>query len=169
MRAAGEICWPLLMTLTGNRMGIFDVPCPLCSHLRKPANRKNPCCASGITSGRTLAASVASTATQTAMPHSDSPWARRIDRKQLALMMREADKAKVERDNRMRRQRSICGAVHSIANTPAERYLRSRGITCPLPAPLRFLPASGPHPPAMVAPFGVPAERESLANSIPQG
>ena len=43
MRAAAEIIsWPVLMALTGNRVGVFDVPCPLCSSQRKPANRKKP-------------------------------------------------------------------------------------------------------------------------------
>jgi hypothetical protein len=46
-----------------------------------------------------------------------------------------------------------------IQATVAEIYLRAeRGITCPLPATLRFLPASDQHPPSMIAPFLIPAE-----------
>ena len=76
--------------------------------------------------------------------------------------MRKADKVRLEQVNQRRRmaQHLWDGSV-PIAGTPAESYLRGpRGITCPLPATLRFLPASGPHPPAMVAPFGIPAEPE---------
>jgi hypothetical protein len=45
--------------------------------------------------------------------------------------------------------------------TIAERYIReARGITCPLPATLSFLPAHGEYPPAMIAPFGPAHETE---------
>jgi hypothetical protein len=162
MRAGADIPWATLMALTGNRMGVFDVSCPLCSPQRKPLNRKKPvlriwhdqrpdfcsfCCAHCDAHG---------------YAHSDSPFARRIDPKQLALMMREADKAKVERDNKMRRTaKYLWSGSIPIQGTPAEAYLRGvRRIICPLPATLRFLPANGPHAPAMVAPFGIPDEPE---------
>jgi len=46
-----------------------------------------------------------------------------------------------------------------IAGTIAERYLRSRGITCELPATLAFLPARKPeHHPAMIAAFALADE-----------
>jgi hypothetical protein len=46
-----------------------------------------------------------------------------------------------------------------IAGTIAERYLRGRGITCPLPATLGFLPAHKPeHHPALIAAFAIPDE-----------
>jgi hypothetical protein len=48
-----------------------------------------------------------------------------------------------------------------ISGTPAEKYLRKRGITCPLPPTLGFLPPSKPeHHPAMIAAFGIPDEPE---------
>src|SRR5262249_12562849 len=48
-----------------------------------------------------------------------------------------------------------------IRRTVAENYLRrERGICCPLPATLRFLPALGRHPPSMIAAFGFVAEPE---------
>jgi hypothetical protein len=48
-----------------------------------------------------------------------------------------------------------------IAGTVAEAYLRTRGITCPLPVTLAFLPPYKPeHHPAMIAGFGIPDEPE---------
>jgi hypothetical protein len=48
-----------------------------------------------------------------------------------------------------------------IVGTLAERYLRgARKIDGDFPATLRFLPASGQHPPAMIAAFGIPDEPE---------
>jgi hypothetical protein len=48
-----------------------------------------------------------------------------------------------------------------ITGSIAERYLRARGITCPLPATLAFLPPTKPeHHPAMIAAFGIPDEPE---------
>ena len=47
-----------------------------------------------------------------------------------------------------------------ISGTIAELYLRSRGITCPLPPTLGFLPATGTYPPAMIAAFAIPDEPE---------
>ena len=47
-----------------------------------------------------------------------------------------------------------------IAGTLAERYLRSRHITCPLPPTLAFLPPSGDYPPSMIAAYALPNEIE---------
>jgi hypothetical protein len=48
-----------------------------------------------------------------------------------------------------------------ITGTIAERYLRGRGITCPLPPTLAFLKPSRPeHHPAMIAAFGLCTEPE---------
>jgi hypothetical protein len=48
-----------------------------------------------------------------------------------------------------------------IADTPAERYLREkRRFTIPLPETLRFLPASGRHPPSLIGAFGLAIEPE---------
>jgi len=47
-----------------------------------------------------------------------------------------------------------------IAGTIVEIYLReARGITCPLPSALRFLPAYKHYPAAMIAAFGLTLER----------
>ena len=54
-----------------------------------------------------------------------------------------------------------------IAGTPAERYLRSRKYSGPLPATLRYLPPhKREHHPAMIAAFGVPNEPQPSALQI---
>jgi hypothetical protein len=48
-----------------------------------------------------------------------------------------------------------------LSGSPAETYLRSRGIRCDLPSTLGFLPARKPdHHPAMIAAFYIPDEPE---------
>jgi hypothetical protein len=55
-----------------------------------------------------------------------------------------------------------------IDGTIAARYLRdARGISCPLPSTLRFLPPRGEHPPALIAPFGIPDEPEPGGLALP--
>ncbi len=51
--------------------------------------------------------------------------------------------------------RFLWGRATPIAGNPAEAYLRTRGCWLPsLTDNLRFLPATDPHPPAMIARFG---------------
>jgi hypothetical protein len=69
------------------------------------------------------------------------------------------------RDNHERRQHEKAAWLwlqrHPIKGTIAEKYLRGRWITCPLPPTLAFLPPNKPeHHPAMVAAFGLPDESE---------
>jgi hypothetical protein len=54
-----------------------------------------------------------------------------------------------------------------IQGTLAEIYLRhERGISCPLPATLRFLPGNERYPPAMIAAFVIPEEHEPGSLSV---
>lgn len=56
-----------------------------------------------------------------------------------------------------------------IAGTPAETYLRARGIWCPLPPTLGFLPPSKPeHHPALITAFGLVDELEPGELSAPR-
>jgi hypothetical protein len=68
--------------------------------------------------------------------------------------------AEYEREQR-RKARWLWAQCQPITGSIAERYLRARGITCPLPATLGFLPARGEHPPAMTAAFGLCDEPDS--------
>jgi hypothetical protein len=78
----------------------------------------------------------------------------------------------VSERQRQERERAHTGKQHDkarwlwsqrrpIQGTIAERYLRSRGITCPLPPTLAFLPPRKPEQhPAMIAAFALPDEPE---------
>lgn len=55
-----------------------------------------------------------------------------------------------------------------ISGTPAERYLRARGITCPLPLTLAYLPAREKHSHALIAAFAIPAEPEPGVLAAPR-
>jgi hypothetical protein len=46
------------------------------------------------------------------------------------------------------------------SGTTVEKYLRNRGIACPLPATIGYLPPSSSYPPAMVAAYCIPGEGE---------
>lgn len=69
---------------------------------------------------------------------------------------RRGAQAKAEAEKRERQALAICREALPIHGTPAETYLRGRGITCPLPSSLRFHPECWHGPsarrwPAMVA------------------
>src|SRR5262249_27413389 len=71
------------------------------------------------------------------------------------------ERDRVHRADRLAKARWLWSKRKPIAGTIAERYLReARGIICPLPATLGFLPAHGEHPPAMIAAFGPAHETE---------
>jgi hypothetical protein len=71
----------------------------------------------------------------------------------------QADERNVAHHQERRRlARWLWQGAEPIRGTLAEKYLRSRGVTCELPATLRFRPARGVHPPAMISAFGIPAE-----------
>ena len=79
----------------------------------------------------------------------------------IAEMRREAEqKAEEHRKERLGKARWLWSTSKPIEGSIAERYLRNRAIKVPLPATLRFLPARGEYPPAMIAAFGLPRESE---------
>jgi hypothetical protein len=70
----------------------------------------------------------------------------------------DTDKYKLEQQ---RKAAWLWAQCKPLAGTPAERYLRSRGITCALPATLGFLPPNKPeHHPALISAFTIPDEPE---------
>ena len=85
----------------------------------------------------------------------------RVPVERIAEMRRDADrKAEEHRQERLDKARWLWRISRPIEGTAAERYLRNRAITVPLPATLRFLPGRGEYPPAMIAAFGLPREPE---------
>jgi hypothetical protein len=74
--------------------------------------------------------------------------------------------AESETDNRGK-ARGLWQRSQPIQGTLAEIYLRrERGISCPLPATLHFLPGNERYPPAMIAPFVIPDEHEPGSLSV---
>jgi Toprim domain len=71
----------------------------------------------------------------------------------------------VARDAQRKRERAALALrlwqqAQSADFTPADVYLRSRGISCLIPATIRFLPARDDYPPAMITAFGFADEPE---------
>jgi hypothetical protein len=155
--SAGMFNFSDLAALTGNRLGVIDAPCPACGPMKERAVSAKRrvlriyheqadfigyhCARCGI---RGWAAS------QTAKP---------IDKYELSRRMRQADaRHSAHVQQRRRLANWLWATAKPLRGTPAECYLRSRGITCDPPATFRFLPQSGQHPPALVAAFGIPSE-----------
>jgi hypothetical protein len=65
------------------------------------------------------------------------------------------DQADYEK-KQLAKARSIWRTGKPAYGSLVEAYLRTRGITCVIPATIRFLPAWKDLPPAMLMPFGIP-------------
>jgi hypothetical protein len=145
-----------LAQLVGNKV-MARAPCPLCSPMRKPSNRKLPV----LTIWRRAPYFV----TYSCNHCLESGWAadayaQPVSRAEIKRRMREAEEAHLaEEGRRMSKARWLWDQTQPAAGTIAEAYLRSRGITT-VPPVLQFLPARGEYPPAMVAPYGLGMERE---------
>ena len=145
--------------LTGGKLGVHDVPCPLCSPTRKPTNRRKRVlriwrldpdfasyhCAHCLADG-----------------YARDGDAARPD----PVALESARRAAAERDRaataeRLGKARWLWSRRRPFVGTIAERYLReARCYPGPLPATLGFLPARGEHGPALIAAFGLPTEPE---------
>jgi Toprim domain len=145
--------------LTNGRLGTHDAPCPLCGPLKSAHGRRRKvmrvwrvepgfatfhcerCGESGYLHDR----------------HAPEP-----DPVHLAKAHAEAaERDRVHKADRLDKARWLWSRRKAIAGTIAERYLReARGIHCPLPATLGFLPSHGEYPPAMIAAFGIAHEIE---------
>jgi putative DNA primase/helicase len=91
----------------------------------------------------------------------------RLERERIEREAREAEELRRQH----RKARWLWSQRQPIGGTIAERYLReARGITCPLPATLGFLPPRKPeHHPAMIAAFALPDEIEPGLLGEPRG
>jgi hypothetical protein len=158
-----------ILAIAGGRPGHFDVACPACGPDRAaPSNRIRRVLRLYVVD-ETFAGycCVRCGAKGNVRPHGGQ--SRPIDREALAAARTDAERrlrlAAVEgRTNALRLWRRRI----PIAGTIADRYLREvRQCRGEVPATIAFLPAGGPHPPAMIAAFGVPAEPEPGILSIP--
>jgi hypothetical protein len=153
-------------SLTGGRLGHFDVPCPSCGPQRRsPINQRRKvlriwrvtftfatyCCARCEMRG-----------------YAREDGARAPDPVELARTKAAAEYfAATATEAKRHRARWLWGQRRPIAGTPAERYLReTRAYGGPLPATIGFLPARAEFAPAMIAAFAMPAEIEPGQVSI---
>jgi hypothetical protein len=145
--------------LTGGRFGTHDVPCPFCAPFKSPHGQRRKvmrvwrlddgfatfhcerCGESGYVHDR----------------HAPKP-----DPVKLAKARTEAaERDRIHKADRLGKARWMWSRRRPLAGSIAETYLRrARGIGCPLPATLGFLPAHGEYPPAMIAAFGIAHEVE---------
>jgi hypothetical protein len=151
--------------LTGGKLGIFDVPCPLCGPYK--SNRGQRRCVlrvyrtepgfAGYHCARCGEAGYARDR------HAPSP-----DPAELAKACAEAAKRdQIHKADRLAKARWLWSQHKPIIGSVAERYLReTRKIGCPLPATLGFLPARGEYPAAMIAAYGLGHEIEPAVIAI---
>jgi hypothetical protein len=145
--------------LTGGKLGTHDVPCPLCGAYHSPqGQRRKVLRIWRIEPGfATFCCARCGEAGYVHDQHAPAP-----DTTRLAKARAEAvEHDRTHKIDRLSKARWLWSQRKSIADTIAERYLRERrGIGCPLPATLGFLPAHGDYPPAMIAAFGLAHEVE---------
>ena len=156
-----------LRSLIDNKLGRIDVPCPVCGPDRKRTfNRKRKVLRIWRESPEFITYNCERCGAKGWFHDKRSP---RINHAGLRRLIREADEGLVA-DIHTRRERAqwLWKQSEPIKGTIAERYLRTRGITCPLPATLRFVPARKDYPPAMLAVFGVPSEPEPGVLDVPR-
>jgi Toprim domain len=149
-----------LTRLTGERLGRFDVACPLCGPYRRAlVNQRRP-----VLRVWRLEPGFA---TFLCVRCGEKGWARDRsaalpDPVKLARARAEAVECdRVGAAERLSKARWLWSKRQPIAGSIAETYLRqARVYQGPLPATLGFLPARGKHGPAMIAAFGLPTEPE---------
>jgi hypothetical protein len=154
--APDKLDFSTLQALSGGKLGTFDVPCPACSPLRRPANRKLRVLRIWHERPDFLTFTCAHCS---AHGYAHEQGKRPLNDATINRLIREAQ-ARAETHTQRRRNlaRWLWDGAVPIRGTPGERYFRSRGVRCQLPNTLRFRPARGKHPPAVVAAFGVPSE-----------
>jgi Toprim domain len=146
--------------LIGSQIGTFDVACPLCGPSRRsPVNRRRQTLRI-FRRGRGFAGFYCARCGEKGACRDHAaqpPDLNKLKRAKAEAAEREHQTAQ----ERLRTARSLWSRSVPITGTIAESYLRScRGYGGPLPTTLRFLPARGGHPPAMIAAFALPTEFE---------
>jgi len=145
--------------LTNGRLGTHDIPCPLCGRFKSPGGQRRD-----VLRIWRVEPGFAGYHCARCGEHGyvRDRYAPEPDPVRLAKAQAEAaERDRVHKADRLAKARWLWSQRKPIAGTIAERYLReARGITCPLPATLGFLPAHGDYPPAVIAAFGMAHEVE---------
>jgi hypothetical protein len=155
------IGFDVIHRLIGNKVGIFDVPCPLCGPYKRAArNQRRPVLRIyRIESGFAGFHCARCGEKGAAFDHNGPP----PDQVKLAKVRPDtAERDRVHKAERLRKARWLWSQRQPIRHSIAETYLRdARGYRGPLPSTLGFLPARGAYPPAMIAAFGIAHEIET--------
>ncbi len=146
--------------LTGGKLDVHDVPCPLCGPSKSNASsRRKPVLR--------IWRNEPAFATYHCARCGEKGYVRDGTARPLDLAAIERAKAEAARREsvtaaeRLSKARWLWANRCPIQGSPAETYLReARGYQGPLPATLGFLPARGDYEPAMIAAFGMPDEPE---------
>jgi hypothetical protein len=152
--------------LTGGRIGIFDVACPLCGPERQSAMKRNRrvlrvwCLEEGFATFHCARCGESGYVRNGSSPAPDP----------ISLARARTEAAERERGagaDQVRTARWLWSLRRPIAGSTAERYLReARRYSGPLPPTLGFLPARGEYPPAMIGAFGIADEPEPSITRI---
>jgi hypothetical protein len=137
--------------LSRGKLGTHDIVCPICAPYHSPrGQRRKVLHAWRVEPGF---------ATYCCARCGEAGYARDCRRSQPQRQQIAA--ASAQAAEHIRIDKALWSQRKRIAYSIGEIYLRDkRGISCPLPATLRFLPARGDYAPAMVAAFGFACETE---------
>jgi hypothetical protein len=155
------ISFTYLAHLADHRLGVHDVPCPVCGpERRSPINRRRKVLRLWCLSPEFISYRCARCDVHGYVRGNDDVPA--LDPAMLAQVRAEAQRfARATAEAKRQKALWLWKQRRPINGTVAERYLRdARGYGGPLPTTLAFLPARGDHAPAMIAAFGIPAELE---------
>jgi hypothetical protein len=152
-----------LRDLSGGRLGVTDAPCPLCSHLRKPANRRLKVFrayrqAPDFISFHCIHCEAKGWASDRATGEAVRPSPEEIEKIRADIAARDAahTRARLSTALALWHRRREPGPA-----TPTRTYLRDpRCYGAKIPATIGHLPASRDFPPAMIAAFGMARETE---------
>jgi hypothetical protein len=156
-----EIDFDVMISLIADRYGKIDIACPECGPTRRTsANRKRKVCRvwrdnPDFIGYHCCRCRLKGSVRRHGAQH-DINW-KELEKLRAEAAARDADYAALQQ----RKARWMWQRACPIQRTPAETYLRSRGIGCDLPMTLRFLAPDRPgRHPAMIAAFGMAEEPE---------
>lgn len=148
-------------SLMHGRFGHVDAPCPACGPLRRSsANQKRRTMRLWCSDPKFITFHCARCGQRGWASGGEGSPVERTAPADLGKI--RADIARRDAEHETARRLKALGLWrrrNSIANTPAETYLRdARGYRGPIPATIGFLPASGDFPPAMITAIGTARE-----------
>jgi len=151
--------------LTAGQLGAHDVPCPLCGPYKSRQGQRRQVLRIWRLEPGFAGYHCARCGESGYVRDRDAPAPDPV--KLAAARAEAAMRERAHEADRLAKARWLWSRRKPIAGMIAERYLReTRGIHCPLPATLGFLPAHGEYPPAMIAAFGLAHETEPGALAI---